>query len=197
VTAVVSKRELEREAAPEPALGFMEDDFGQIFSESAAPRSCGADGLHRAKTTLTGKEIQRTARFPMLAATQSLRPDSQQSTERKHDGSGLWTFWFEIVCVFSAIGLIIAHFVVLWQHREHWTLWQVAGHRLGVACSRLCIRYGALVGGYLGERKVSDLRSEDLSVPFRVHHVTPTSFLECNFFDTNGDTCLIAIPILL
>jgi len=30
--------------------------------------------------------------------------------------------------------------------------------------------------------------------PFRVHHVTPTSFVECTFMDTNGDTALIGIP---
>ena len=33
--------------------------------------------------------------------------------------------------------------------------------------------------------------------PFRVHHVTPSSFLECKFMDTNGDTAMIGIPFLL
>lgn len=33
--------------------------------------------------------------------------------------------------------------------------------------------------------------------PFRVHHLTPTSFVECGFMDTNCDTALIGIPFLL
>lgn len=33
--------------------------------------------------------------------------------------------------------------------------------------------------------------------PFRGHHVTPTSFVEWGFMNTNGDTALIGIPFLL
>jgi plasmanylethanolamine desaturase len=33
--------------------------------------------------------------------------------------------------------------------------------------------------------------------PFRVHHVNPDDFLDRRFIDTNGDTALLVIPILL
>jgi ubiquitin-conjugating enzyme E2 variant len=33
--------------------------------------------------------------------------------------------------------------------------------------------------------------------PFRVHHVNPRGMLESGWFDTNGDTALVTIPILL
>jgi len=126
----------------------------------------------------------------------SLSRDPRQPLERRHDGSGWWTFGFEICCVLLACGLIVAHLVALWQQRSAWTYWQwlvigaawVAADFVSGVVHWLADTWGSEKFPILGPRFIR---------PFRVHHQTPSSFLTCNFFDTNGDTCLIAIPILL
>lgn len=126
----------------------------------------------------------------------SQRPETEHSTERKHDGSELWTFWFEIVCVFTAVGLIIAHFVSVWQHRSNWTIWQLLAVALAWPAADFVSGIVHWLADTWGSEKFPILGPRFIR-PFRVHHDTPSSFLECNFFDTNGDTCLVAIPILV
>lgn len=135
-------------------------------------------------------------RIPMSQRPISQQLGASQSTERKHDGSGLWTFWFEFLCVLSAIGLIIAHFVALWEHRSHWTVWQLLAIALAWVAADFVSGIVHWLADTWGSEKFPILGPRFIR-PFRVHHDTPTSFLECNFFDTNGDTCLIAVPILI
>jgi hypothetical protein len=126
----------------------------------------------------------------------SKQPGATRSTARKHDGSGLLTFWFETACVFTAVGLIIAHFVTLWHHRAQWNVWQLLAIALAWPAADLVSGIVHWSADTWGSEKFPILGPRFIR-PFRVHHDTPTSFLECNFFDTNGDTCLVAIPILL
>ncbi len=126
----------------------------------------------------------------------SLSRDPRQPVERRHDGSGWWTFGFEICCVLLACGLIVAHLVALWQQRSAWTYWQwlvigaawVAADFVSGVVHWLADTWGSEKFPILGPRFIR---------PFRVHHQTPSSFLTCNFFFFFGDTCLIAIPILI
>jgi ubiquitin-conjugating enzyme E2 variant len=135
-------------------------------------------------------------RVPIETVPMSQRPGTALPIARQHDGSSLWTFWFEIVCVFTAVSLIIAHFVVVWQYREHWTWWQIVAIVLAWPAADFVSGIVHWLADTWGSEKFPILGPRFIR-PFRVHHVTPTSFLECNFFDTNGDTCLIAIPVLL
>ncbi|MBU6172152.1 MAG: hypothetical protein KGQ60_00015 [Planctomycetes bacterium] len=123
-------------------------------------------------------------------------PISRQPSERKHDGSGVLTFWFEAVCVLGAVALIIAHAVTLWQHRASWNPWLLLAVVLAWPAADFVSGMVHWLADTWGSEEFPILGPRFIR-PFRVHHTTPTSFLECGFFDTNGDTCLVAIPILL
>jgi ubiquitin-conjugating enzyme E2 variant len=123
-------------------------------------------------------------------------PMSKHSPERKHDGSGPGTFWFETLCVLVAAGLIVTHAVALWQLRSVWNSWLL----LAVVLAWPAADFVSGLVHWLADTWGSEqfpIFGPRFIRPFRVHHVTPTSFLECNFVDTNGDTCLVAIPILI
>jgi plasmanylethanolamine desaturase len=122
-------------------------------------------------------------------------PMSRRPVERKHDGSGPFTFWFETLSVLTAIGLIITHLVTLWQHWSAWNGWMLVAILLAWPAADLLSGIVHWLADTWGSEKFPILGPRFIK-PFRVHHDTPTSFLECTFFDTNGDTCLIAIPIL-
>lgn len=120
---------------------------------------------------------------------------SRRPAERKHDGSGLLTFWFEIASVLTAVAMIIVHFITLWHYRSLWSGWVLLAIALAWIAADLVSGVVHWLADTWGSEEFPILGPRFIR-PFRVHHNTPTSFLECNFFDTNGDTCLIAIPFL-
>lgn len=115
---------------------------------------------------------------------------------RKHDGSSASLFLFETICVCTAYGLAAILAVRLLLHIEsfHWgaipavlIAWPCADFMSGMV-HWMADTWGCEDFPFLGPRFIR---------PFRVHHVTPTSFVECGFMDTNGDTALIGIPFLV
>jgi plasmanylethanolamine desaturase len=121
---------------------------------------------------------------------------SKSPVDRTHDGSGTSLFLFETACVLIAYVLVIVHAIRLLQNLEsfHWVAipaiaiaWLFADFMSGLV-HWLADTWGREDYPILGPRFLK---------PFRVHHDTPTSFVECGFMDTNGDTALIGIPFLL
>ena len=130
-----------------------------------------------------------------------LRDAANESLEsgdvvRSHDGSGPLLYWFEAACVLGAAALVVAH-VVRFCTAERATGWTSALIVLGAWVAAdfatglvhwSADTWGAEETPFWGPRFLR---------PFRVHHVTPRSFLECGFFDTNGDTALLCLPGLI
>lgn len=118
-----------------------------------------------------------------------------EPVSRKHDGSSASLFLFETTCVLIAYALVITHgYRILSSGGWTWSwllaimlAWVVADLVSGFV-HWLADTWGSETMPWIGPRFLK---------PFRVHHVTPTSFVECSFMDTNGDTALIAIPFLL
>lgn len=118
------------------------------------------------------------------------------STIRRHDGASKPLFLFETLCVLTAYGLVGWLGLRISQHISHWDVscclaiflgWIVADFVSGCV-HWLADTWGSESMPWIGPRFLK---------PFRVHHVTPTSFVECSFMDTNGDTALIGIPFLM
>ena len=115
---------------------------------------------------------------------------------RAHDGSGPLLLCFEAVCVLSVAALAAIH---LWRFVATpiaftWLIptaviaaWMAADFVTGVV-HWAADTWGEETTPFWGPRFLR---------PFRVHHITPRSFLECGFFDTNGDTAMLCIPGLL
>jgi plasmanylethanolamine desaturase len=121
---------------------------------------------------------------------------SNSIDERRHDGSSAALHVFETACVLTAYGLVISHLIRLILHGDsfHWTVlfavllaWPTADFVSGLV-HWLADTWGNEKMPVIGPRFLR---------PFRVHHVTPKSFVECGFMDTNGDTALIGIPFLV
>ncbi len=115
---------------------------------------------------------------------------------RVHDGSSKQTFLFESFCVISAYGLIAFHGYRLSQNAAMWN-WSCI---LAIACGWIAADFVSGLVHWLADTWGSETMpwiGPRFLKPFRVHHTTPESFLECKFMDTNGDTALIGIPFLL
>lgn len=115
---------------------------------------------------------------------------------RYHDGSNRRTLILESTRVLTAYGLILVHLYRLSQSLAawHWTCllaivlaWIAADFVSGMV-HWLADTWGSETMPWLGPRFLT---------PFRVHHVTPQSFLDCNFMDTNGDTAMLGVPFLI
>jgi ubiquitin-conjugating enzyme E2 variant len=121
---------------------------------------------------------------------------SSSPVDRMHDGSGTSLYLFETACVLTAYGLVIVHAVRLFQHIEwfHWAA--VVAVLVAWPCADLMSGIVHWLADTWGREDFPIVGPRFLK-PFRVHHVTPTSFVECGFMDTNGDTALIGLPILL
>lgn len=121
---------------------------------------------------------------------------SSSPVDRMHDGSGTFLYLFETTCVLAAYGLVIVHSLRLFQHLE-WFHWAAV---LAVATAWPCADLMSGIVHWLADtwgREDFPILGPRFLKPFRVHHVTPTSFVKCGFIDTNGDTALIGIPFLL
>ena len=107
-----------------------------------------------------------------------------------------WIITGEVVCVLAAAGLVLAHALRLAAAaslRDVWLLlvvlaaWPAADFASGIV-HWLGDTWGSERWPFLGPRFIR---------PFRVHHVNPQGMLASRFFDTNGDSALVTIPILL
>jgi plasmanylethanolamine desaturase len=122
-------------------------------------------------------------------------PTSSGPVEREHKVGGPKLFWFEFLSVVLAVGFIIAHLVMLSQHRLAWNAWMLLAIVIAWPAADFASGFVHWLADTWGTEKFPFLGPRFIK-PFRVHHETPTSFLKCTFFDTNGDTCLIALPVL-
>jgi ubiquitin-conjugating enzyme E2 variant len=121
---------------------------------------------------------------------------SEDNLERKDHGGTLQTYWFEALSFFAALGLILTHSLTLWQARSLWSPWLLLAVALAWPAADFISGLVHWMADTWGTEEFPILGPRFIR-PFRVHHITPNSFLTCNFLDTNGDTCLIAIPTLL
>ena len=113
----------------------------------------------------------------------------------EHRSSG-WILAGAICCVLASAGLILMHAVRLvgvCHTSDLWLLlvvlaaWPAADFASGIV-HWLGDTWGTEQWPFLGPRFIR---------PFRVHHVNPQGMLASSFFDTNGDSALITIPLLL
>ncbi len=122
--------------------------------------------------------------------------DSVTNEARSHAGSGVLLLLFEAACIFAALTLVGIH---------GWRI-SVASTGLSVV-STLVVLIAWVAADFLTGvvhwaadtwgKESTPFWGPRFLTPFRVHHVTPKSFLECGFFDTNGDTAMLSLPILL
>ncbi len=107
-----------------------------------------------------------------------------------------WIITGEVLCVLTAAGLVLTHALRLVgaSHRaDAWLLmmvlaaWPAADFASGIV-HWLADTWGSERWPFLGPRFIR---------PFRVHHVNPQGMLASAFFDTNGDSALVTIPVLL
>jgi hypothetical protein len=107
-----------------------------------------------------------------------------------------WIITGEVLCVLGATGLVLAHGLRLAAAShlaDTWLLfvalaaWPAADFASGIV-HWLGDTWGSERWPFLGPRFIR---------PFRVHHVNPQGMLASHFFDTNGDSALVTIPILL
>jgi len=117
-------------------------------------------------------------------------------SEPEHEGGDLITCWLEALCIAGALALILLHAWTLWEQRSSWSPWLVLAIVLAWPAADLVSGLVHWLADTWGSEDFPILGPRFIR-PFRVHHVTPTSFLKCNFLDTNGDTCMISIPVLL
>lgn len=115
---------------------------------------------------------------------------------RYHEGSNKRTLIFETICVLLAYGLILVHLYRIAHNLNHWHWSCLLGILLAWVAADFVSGMVHWLADTWGSESMPLLGSRFLS-PFRVHHVTPKSFLECNFMDTNGDTAMLGIPFLL
>jgi hypothetical protein len=102
----------------------------------------------------------------------------------------------EALCVLSAASLLFVHGIRLASRGECWTWWMplvvLAAWPAADFVSGI-VHWAADTWGsehfpFFGPRFIR---------PFRVHHVNPRGMLASNWLDTNGDTALVTIPMLL
>lgn len=107
-----------------------------------------------------------------------------------------WIITGEVLCVLAAAGLVLAHGLRLAgasRLADAWLLlvvlaaWPAADFASGMV-HWLGDTWGSERWPFLGPRFLR---------PFRVHHVNPQGMLASGFFDTNGDSALVTIPMLL
>jgi plasmanylethanolamine desaturase len=110
--------------------------------------------------------------------------------------SSPWIFAGAVFSVLTSAGLILTHAIRV-TGSAHWTdlwlllvvlaAWPAADFASGLV-HWLGDTWGTERWPFLGPRFIR---------PFRVHHVNPQGMLESSFFDTNGDSALVTIPLLL
>jgi ubiquitin-conjugating enzyme E2 variant len=102
----------------------------------------------------------------------------------------------EAVCVVTAASLLVIHVVRFAATPAMWAwwlplvalaAWPAVDFVSGIV-HWLADTWGSEQFPFFGSRFIR---------PFRVHHVNPRGMLESNWLDTNGDTALVTIPILL
>ncbi|MFM8190282.1 MAG: fatty acid desaturase CarF family protein [Pirellula sp.] len=123
-------------------------------------------------------------------------PREEMQPELQHQGGNWITFWFEALCIIGSLILILVHCWSIWQQRDLWSPWLVLSVIMAWPAADLVSGLVHWTADTWGSEEFPILGPRFIR-PFRVHHTTPTSFLKCNFLDTNGDTCLISIPVLL
>lgn len=116
--------------------------------------------------------------------------------ESQHEGGNWVTFWFEALCIFGSLTLILVHSWSIWQQRDFWSPWLLLAIVMAWPAADFVSGLVHWTADTWGSEEFPILGPRFIR-PFRVHHTSPTSFLKCNFLDTNGDTCLISIPVLL
>src|SRR5262245_2768342 len=102
----------------------------------------------------------------------------------------------EVISVLAAAGLLVLHGVRIGMTPAAWVWWMPL---VGLAAWPAADFVSGLVhwlADTWGSEQFPLLGSRFIR-PFRVHHVNPRGMLDSGWLDTNGDTALVTIPILL
>lgn len=102
----------------------------------------------------------------------------------------------EIVSVVAAIGLVVTHLVLFVAVPELWHWSTAALVLLGLVVADFVSGVMHWAGDTWGDESTPWIGQRFVR-PFRFHHAHPLDMLKSNFFTTNGDTALAALPFLL
>jgi ubiquitin-conjugating enzyme E2 variant len=111
-----------------------------------------------------------------------------------HDEIGWGQRVSEAGSILAAVALIVIHLSRLFHAQLTWPLLIVA--IFGAVSADFS---SGLVHWFADTwfEETMPILGRRLLRPFRVHHVNPDDFLRRNFIDTNGDVCMVILPLLL
>jgi hypothetical protein len=102
----------------------------------------------------------------------------------------------EVVSVLTAVGLVLTHLVLFARLPEFWHWSTPLVVVLGLVGADFVAGVVHWAGDTWGDEDTPWFGRRFLR-PFRYHHAHPLDMLKSNFFTTNGDTALSALPFLL
>jgi ubiquitin-conjugating enzyme E2 variant len=122
-----------------------------------------------------------------------MSPDLPQSAQHRTSRAVITG---EALCVLAAAALLGVHAVRIATTREAWVWWMPAVALAAWPAADFVSGVVHWLADTWGSEEFPLLGSRFIR-PFRVHHVNPRGMLESGWLDTNGDTALVTIPILL
>lgn len=121
---------------------------------------------------------------------------STVSSLPEHDVLSLRTRILEVLCIVTAVGLLIFHIIRLAAIPDLFNWWMLLAILTGLIFADFASGIIHWIADTWGSETMPVLGRRFLR-PFRVHHVNPHDFLKRNFIDTNGDVAMLCIPFLL
>ena len=121
--------------------------------------------------------------------------ETQREAEAGH-GSGGLSRWIEVAGTFGFFTLVLLNLVRFGSSPELLSWWTPVAALLGLVLADfvsgivhwMADTWGSESTPWVGPRFVR---------PFRIHHTDPLAMLRGDFFETNGNTALLALPLLL
>lgn len=118
------------------------------------------------------------------------------NTLPKHDELSLLTRAIEVLSIVCASALVAAHLVHFAFTPELSAWWTPLAAFAGIILADFVSGLVHWTADTWGSETMPIVGRRFLR-PFRVHHMNPDDFLRRNFVDTNGDVCMLVIPLLL
>jgi ubiquitin-conjugating enzyme E2 variant len=114
----------------------------------------------------------------------------------EHDEVGPLTRALEVVCLASAVGLLLFHLFRFLVAPWFFVWWVPLAALAGMLFADFACGVIHWTADTWGSESLPVVGRRFLR-PFRLHHINPNDFLRRNFVDTNGDVALMTIPIFL